>query len=303
MKIADCADKLTATLRGQVRRDELLARHTTWKIGGPADILVIPASVTDIRQAITVCREFNIPWHVLGCGSNLLVRDGGVRGLVIKTAGGLDGCRWQEQGVVAESGVFLPRLAKEAAIRGLTGLEWCAGIPASVGGAVVMNAGVGTVSFADFVQAVDLLDEAGRLAVRQRRDLDFAYRQSSLQREPVLVTAVTLQLEAADPASCLGKIKELLDKRRASQPLEYPTAGSVFKNPPGDFAGRLLEAAGTKGLRSGGAQVSEKHANFIVNLGGARAADVIWLIREMGRRVEEKFQTVLETEIRIIGED
>lgn len=302
MNIEACIQRLTRTVQGETCTDESMARHTTWKIGGPADFLVVPKNREDIIRVINACREYAVPWWVMGSGSNLLVLDEGIRGIVIKTAGGLTDCRWQGNRIEAGSGVFLPRLAKEAAERGLCGLEWCAGIPASVGGALVMNAGVGDSSFSDFVQAVHLVDAAGGVQRRSRQELGFAYRGSALQNEQVIVTSVSLELPQGDRKACAEKIKTLLRKRQDSQPLEYPTAGSVFKNPPGDFAGRLLEKAGTKGLQIGAAQVSLKHANFIVNLGGAKAADVVQLIAEMKARVAEKFQIQLETEIRIVGE-
>ena len=302
MNLNACISLLTRTIQGETSVQEPMARQTTWKIGGPADLLVVPKNSDDIIRVINACREYDVPWWVMGSGSNLLVLDGGIRGVVIKTAGGLTDCRWQGNRIEAGSGVFLPRLAKEAAERGLCGLEWCAGVPASAGGAVVMNAGVGDVSFGDFVQAVNLVDDAGISRRMARQELAFAYRCSVLQNKPLIVTGISLELPQGDRQACAENIKTFLQKRQASQPQQFPTAGSVFKNPAGEYAGRLLEAAGSKGLQIGAAQVSLKHANFIVNLGGAKAADVLQLISEMQARVAEKFQIRLETEIHIIGE-
>lgn len=279
-----------------------MKNHTSWKIGGPADVMVFPQNQDEISIAISLCRENRVPWMVLGNGSNLLVLDGGIRGVVLKTEGVLTGCTWSSHGVKAQAGVMLPYLARGAARRGLSGLEWCAGIPATIGGAVVMNAGVGTDSLGGYVQGVEVVDETGKNFCLKANELQFSYRFSSLQGKSLVVTAVSLGLFPGDRETSESKIKEQILKRRAAQPLEYPSAGSVFKNPVGDYAGRLIEAVGGKGLRQGGAEVSKKHANFIVNLGGASAADVIFLINELKERVRKTFNIELQTEVRIVGE-
>ncbi|MDD2497153.1 MAG: UDP-N-acetylmuramate dehydrogenase, partial [Desulfitobacteriaceae bacterium] len=248
------------------------------------------------------CHEYNIPWLVLGNGSNLLVLDGGIRGVVIKMEGALTGCIWQENGVTVETGVSLPRLVRDAAKRGLTGLEWCAGIPASVGGAIVMNAGVGNDSFGNYVEKIEVVDSTGQVKWREKEELIFNYRFSSQQERQEIITGAVLTLPQGKREECEEKIRDYLKKRRSSQPVEYPTAGSVFKNPPRNYAGRLLEAVGAKGMTVGSAQVSEKHANFIINLGGACAQDVTQLIKELKSRVRQEFRINLETEVRIIGE-
>lgn len=293
---------LQESIKGEIRLFEPMKRHTSWKIGGPADIMVFPRDVKDIEKTIQCCQPFQVPWMVLGSGSNLLVLDGGIRGVVIKTAGSLTASVWTREGVEAESGILLPRLAKEAAQKGFSGIEWCVGIPASLGGAIVMNAGVGEKAFDNYVQGIEVIDEAGNKSFIKRQDLSFDYRHSCLQDKMMVVTKVILTLESDDPKKCEERTRSYILQRRMSQPLEYPTAGSVFKNPPEEYAGRLIEAAGCKGLKSGMAEVSEKHGNFIINRGDALAEDVISLIEDIKIRVHKKFNIDLETEVHIVGE-
>jgi UDP-N-acetylmuramate dehydrogenase len=293
---------LQNSIQGTIKLNEPLKNHTTWKIGGPADVLIVPQNKEDIRRTVLLCHEYSIPWLVLGNGSNLLVLDGGIRGVVIKMEGALTGCIWQENGVAVETGVILPHLAREAAKRGFAGLEWCAGIPASVGGAIVMNAGVGNDSFGNYVEKIEVVDSTGQVKWREKEELIFDYRFSSQQERQEVITGAVLTLPRGKREECEEKIRDYLKKRRSSQPVEYPTAGSVFKNPPRDYAGRLLEAVGAKGMTVGSAQVSEKHANFIINLGGACAQDVTQLIKELKSRVWQEFRINLETEVCIVGE-
>lgn len=294
---------LGETTGGTVKRNEPLSRHTSWKIGGPADVLILPRDESDLKIVLSLCRRFGVPWWVMGNGSNLLVKDGGIRGVVIKMSGYFTDCLIQGDRVEAGSGVFLPHLAHETARQGLSGVEWCAGIPATIGGATVMNAGAGTHAVGDFVQWVRVADSDGHVRLVKKKELSFGYRFSSLQNAGGILTGVCLELSKDDPEECLNRLRSHLEKRRASQPMDYPSAGSVFKNPSGDFAGRLLEAVGLKGMRAGGAQVSDKHANFIINLGGAEAKDVLYLIEKMRNRVEQVFGIYLETEVRIVGEE
>ncbi|MGI6065316.1 MAG: UDP-N-acetylmuramate dehydrogenase [Bacillota bacterium] len=293
---------LQNSIQGTIKLNESMELHTTWKIGGPADVMVIPRDKEDIRRTVLLCHEYKVPWWVLGNGSNLLVLDGGIRGVVMKMEGALTNCIWQENGVEVEAGVKLPRLARDAVQRGLSGLEWSVGIPASVGGAVVMNAGVGNDSFGNYVQKIEVVDTTGQVKWRDKEELTFNYRFSSQQEKQEIITRVVLTLPRGNKEECEEKIKEHLRKRHSSQPLEYPTAGSVFKNPSGNYAGRLLEAVGAKGMTVGSAQVSEKHANFIINLGGACAQDVTQLINELKSRVRQEFQIDLEMEVHILGE-
>jgi len=302
LRLGQLINQLPKILNGEFRLQEPMKFHTSWKIGGPVDVMVFPRDESDICRVIKACGESQVPWWVIGCGSNILVLDGGIRGVVIKTENFLHEIYWTRQGVVAEAGAFLPKLAKEAVRKGWAGLEWSVGIPASVGGAVVMNAGIGSCAIGDFVSQVEVVDETGVLRILQPEELSFRYRYSILQERTWIVSKVFINLKPGNKEILENKIREQIRKRKASQPLELPSAGSVFKNPSGDYAGRLIEAVGAKGFRCGGAEVSGKHANFIVNLGGATARDVLTVIDEVRRRVRESFNIELETEVRVVGE-
>ena len=284
-----------------VREREPLRRHVSFRIGGPADILLIPRSAAELRQAVGYLFGQRLSFVVLGAGSNVLVSDLGIRGVVIKIGKGLDGITYDGARVVAEAGVGLPHLAREAANRGLSGLEFAAGIPGSVGGAVVMNAGAHGHAMQEIVRAVRVITPQGE------RELDppalgYAYRTSVLQREPAVVLEATLQLVASEPAVVRHRTEAWLRQRGETQPIGPPSSGCVFRNPPGDHAGRLIDASGAKGLTLGGARVSEVHANYILNTGEATAADVRGLMDKVSALVMEKFRVRLEPEITLLGE-
>lgn len=301
MNLVQALSLLKGTIKGTIKLNELMKNHTTWRIGGPADIMVFPTNSQDVAITVRICRELNIPWFVLGGGSNLLVQDRGIRGIVIKTAA-LTSCNWLPDGVEAGAGLMLPRLARESIKKGLSGLEWCVGIPASLGGAVTMNAGIGSQSFADTVTQIEIVDEEGRVRILPKEELFFDYRYSIIQQEKWLITKARLKLTPGILTNSENYMRELWEKRLKTQPLELPNAGSVFKNPPGDYAGRMIEAVGAKGLKCGNAEVSEKHANFIVNRGSASAHDVLCLVEEIKRKVAEKFKIELQLEIHVVGE-
>lgn len=295
------AQELAQKIRGRVLCNEPLKEHTTWRIGGPADILVEPASREDLRTVLYFVREKGLPLTVIGNGSNLLVSDSGVRGVVVKIGDRLGAVTVAGQKITAEAGAKLSRVAAVAQEAGLSGLEFTVGIPATIGGAVTMNAGANGAMIGELVETITVMDYEGREKVLNQTELDFGYRYSRLQVLPVIVVEVVLCLTPADPAAIKRRMQEYLQKRRCTQPLEYPSAGSVFKNPPGVAAGRLIELAGAKGLRIGDAMVSEKHANFIVNLGAAKASDVLLLIKKVREMVEEKFGVRLELEVKVLG--
>lgn len=277
----------------------LLGSLATLGIGGPARLLVEPRSPRDLLRALDVLgREEEL--FFLGAGSNVLFPDEGFPGTVLR----LTSQAWavfRGSGVVAGAGFSLARLCQEAVERGLGGLERLAGIPGTLGGAVYMNAGVPGVEIGDLVEEVLLWSPGRGLEWVGRREMEFGYRRSRLQRERLLVLAVRLVLGPRERRELERVMGEVLSRRRAKQPLGFPSAGSVFMNPPGDFAGRLLDLAGVKGLRRGGAEVSSLHANFILNRGGARAEDVLFLMAEMWRRVKERFGVELEPEICLVG--
>ncbi|HEX6130668.1 MAG TPA: UDP-N-acetylmuramate dehydrogenase [Actinomycetota bacterium] len=293
-------EQLAGTLGGRLRALEPLARHTSYRIGGPADLLALPDTAAELAIVVRTCREAGVPLTLLGAGSNLLVGDGGMPGVVVKLGPGFRRVTWRADGVVAGAGALLGKLARAAAARGLAGLEAAEGIPGTVGGAVVMNAGAYGWETGDVLAEVEGVDERGRLRTLARSDFVFHYRRTELP-PGLVVTSATFALGPDDPAAIAARLGAVRDRRVASQPHGASNAGSIFKNPGDDHAGRLIEAVGLKGRRIGRARVSERHANFIVNDGGATAADVQALMSEAQRTVWERSGVWLEPEIRLVG--
>lgn len=288
------------SVRGLLRENESLARHTSWRVGGPADIYFEPADLADLQHFLAQWPSANAV-HWIGLGSNLLVRDGGVRGAVIATSGVLDELeRVDETRVRAGAGVSCAKLARQAVKWGLDGGDFFAGIPGTVGGALAMNAGAFGGETWPHVVNVTTVDRMGALHVRDRKEFTIGYR-SVQGPEGEWFTGALFEFRATGARDREG-IKELLKRRGDTQPIGLPSCGSVFRNPPGDHAARLVEAAGLKGHRIGNAEVSTKHANFIINLGDARAADVEALIDYVQATVQEKFGVRLQPEVRIMGE-
>lgn len=294
------AGKLTHR-RGTLLTDEPMSRHTSWRVGGPADRVYLPADLDDLSEFLaSLPRDESIVW--VGLGSNLLVRDGGVRGTVIMTSGALGGLSVLDDGVVrAEAGVACAKIARFSVQQGLQGGEFLAGIPGTVGGALAMNAGCHGSETWQFVTAVETIDHAGERRIRRPKDFSVAYRKVNGPAGEWFV-AGHFRFRPGQAVEGRGVIKQLLARRGASQPTQLPNAGSVFKNPAGDFAARLIEASGLKGVCEGHACVSEMHANFIVNTGGARAADIEKLIARVQAEVEARQGVRLEIEVRMIGE-
>jgi len=280
-----------------------MVAHTSFQIGGPADLLVCVTTQADLERALDYCAGERVPWMLLGRGTNLLVRDGGVRGVVLTLGGELGTYRFDGNTATAGAGAPLGALARAAGNRGLAGLEFACGIPGSVGGAVVMNAGAYHGQFSDVVASVTVVG-AGQAPCRlDRHELEFGYRWSSLQQGMAVVLEAKCELRPGDPVALGAIMAELDAKRRAKQPVGLPSAGSVFKRPPGHYASHLIEAAGCKGRRRGGAQVSPLHAGFIVNTGNATSQDVLALMAEVQAAVYARSGIMLEPEIKIIGED
>ncbi|MCL6450023.1 MAG: UDP-N-acetylmuramate dehydrogenase [Acetobacteraceae bacterium] len=300
--LSPLAADLRRMVRGEVRVGESLRRHTSLRIGGPADLFFLPRDEADAQTGLDFARRRGWPCYVLGAGTNLLVRDEGVRGLVVKTAPGLSWVRFEGAAVRAGGGFPLARLVRLAADRGLCGAEELAGIPGSVGGAVVMNAGAHGRAIADVLTGARVLFPDGRLEDVGPERLGLRYRGSALVDSGALVVEARLELApGGDPVELRRRIREGLEQRRRSQPPE-PSAGCVFRNPsPERPAGWLIEQAGCKGLREGGALVSATHANFIVNVGAASARDVLTLIERVRRAVSIRFGVDLELEIRVVG--
>ncbi|WP_298138625.1 UDP-N-acetylmuramate dehydrogenase [Acidiferrobacter sp.] len=282
-----------------VRHNEPLSGHTTWRVGGPADLFYVPPTVAALAAFLAAHRDLPLLW--LGLGSNTLARDGGFRGVVIATAGGLSTIGLSDKRVRAEAGVPLAKLARFSAQSGFMGLEFLAGIPGTVGGALAMNAGAGGHEIWEYVVAVETIDRQGRITRRTREDFEVGYRHATSSREEWFVGAF-FNLAPGDTEAGMARIREQLALRNRTQPLHTANAGSVFRNPPGDYAGRLIEAAGLKGLREGGAMVSPRHANFIVNDGTASAADIERLIDRVRSRVREQTGIVLGLEVKIVGD-
>ena len=290
---------VVAGVRGDVRFHAPLRDFTSFRIGGPADALVTPADVDALAMLAGQARKAKCPLFVMG-GTNLLVRDGGIRGIVVSLAK-LKRITHEGDGVVyAEGGVGMPSLIQYAIKRSLAGLEWAAGIPGTVAGCVVMNAGTRLGEMKSVVKAVRLVDPRGDIRDCPASSLTFGYRRTRLPRG--VVVGVWLQLKPAVGERTSRVVKDYLRYRKETQPLTLPNAGCVFRNPKEKPAGRLIEEAGMKGARVGDAQVSGKHANFVVNLGQARAADVITLIKKVGRAVEEQTGVTLQLELKIVGQ-
>ena len=303
-------------LAGRVRANVPLAGLTSFRVGGPADVFVEAEGPADVHVAVSAALRVGAPYHVIGWGTNLLVRDGGIRGLVVRIGPGMADLQWDVGGrsVVAGAGARLRGLAQAAAELGLRGLEFAEGIPGGLGGAVVMNAGAydGEIGpLVDWVEVLDLDvarlmqgDSELRLIRIPAAELGYGYRHSSLQGRPGAVVAARLVLPAVDdPGAIRERMDELAARRRERQPLEWPSAGSFFKRPPGGYAGTLIEGCGLKGYRVGGAEVSPKHANFVVNVGGATAADVVAVAEHVRRTVRDRYGVDLQPEVRIIGEE
>lgn len=298
----EIANKLTAAGIGKVLLNEPLANHTTWRIGGPADLFIIPKDKASLVYAVQLIHRHKIPWIVIGRGSNLLVRDGGIRGAVFKVAEGLSHCEFKGEEVRVGAGYSMIRLTVEAGKHGLTGLEFAGGIPGSVGGAVYMNAGAHGSDLSRILKEAEVLFENGETRVLTNEELKFRYRTSLLQERKGIVLEAVLQLRKGDRKAISAALASYKNRRRLTQPLQLPCAGSVFRNPPGDHAGRLIEAAGLKGYTCGGAQISEIHANFIVNRGGALATDVLTLMEHVRTVVKETFGVDLHPEVLVVGE-
>jgi UDP-N-acetylmuramate dehydrogenase len=297
----DLAEELRATLRGKVLSHEPMVRHTSFKIGGPADLLVIPEDVKDLKAALAFARSKGLPSWVMGSGSNTLVRDGGIRGIVILPNAFQELTRVGNE-VTAGAGARVSRLLAFCSKQGLTGLEILSGVPGTVGGAVWGNAGAWGGSTSDHLARVQVVTDEGEELTLEREAIPFRYRFSGLPKGSVIVQA-TFALAPGDPTAIRQQISRWLVQRNTTQPVEFRSAGSIFKNPPRDYAGRLVEAAGVKGTRIGGAKISEKHGNFFVNLGDARAADVLALVALARERVRATTGVDLELEIRVVGDD
>lgn len=286
----------------KVLTDELMSRHTTFKIGGAADYFLQPTSVMEIAGILKVCKEENVPYFVLGNGSNLLVSDKGYRGVIIQLFRNMNEIEVKGTEIRAAAGALLSGIAAAAKNASLTGFEFAGGIPGTIGGAVVMNAGAYGGEMKDVLKEVTVMTKEGEILTLPAEKLELGYRTSIIKKEEYLVLEAVLTLKEGNQEEIKARMRELTEQRVSKQPLEYPSAGSTFKRPEGYFAGKLIMDSGLRGYRVGGAQVAEKHCGFVINAGNATAADVVQLMNDVSKIVEEKFGVVLEPEVKFLGE-
>lgn len=283
--------------------EEPMAKHTSFRIGGPADVLAQPGNEAELAELLKRAAHHAVPVTLVGNGSNLLVRDKGIRGLVIKLSNLFSSITVAGNVLTFGSGISLAMASKKAASLSLSGLEFAVGIPGTIGGAVYMNAGAYDGEMAKVVTSVQVMDRQGQSSQLKAEELDFSYRHTALQNSGLIVTSVTVSLQPGEAESIKAKMDDFSQRRIAKQPLELPSAGSMFKRPVGYFAGTLIEQTGLKGYTVGGAQVSTKHAGFVVNVGGATAKDVLQLIRDVQDRVLAAQGVQLEPEVLVLGEE
>ncbi|KXZ40463.1 UDP-N-acetylmuramate dehydrogenase [Alkalithermobacter thermoalcaliphilus JW-YL-7 = DSM 7308] len=304
MNINYIYDRLCEILdKEDILLNEPMKNHTSFKVGGPADILVMPREEKQIVDIINLVKQNNIPFFIMGNGSNLLVKDKGIRGVVIKIAENYSDFEIKENVVKAKAGILLSRLAKNILKAELEGFEFASGIPGSLGGAIAMNAGAYGGEMKDVVTSVKLLDTDGNIIELNNEQMEFGYRKSILSYKDFIVLEVTMTLKKGKYEDIKSIIDDITVKRTTKQPLNLPSAGSTFKRPEGYFAAKLIEDAGLKGLTFKDAQVSPKHCGFVVNLGNASANDILHLISIIKKTVKDKFDVLLEEEVKIVGED
>lgn len=282
--------------------DEPMKNHTSFKIGGPVDVMVIPRCIEELVEAINICKKNDIDYYIMGNGTNLLVSDKGIRGVVIKISEGLGNISVEGTTMKAQAGALVTVASKIALKNSLTGLEFASGIPGSIGGAVTMNAGAYGGEMKDIVTKVKCLDEDGNIVEYTGDEMNFRYRGSRIGDENLIVLEAEMELQKGNFEKIEKTMRELTEKRNSKQPLQFPSGGSTFKRPEGYFAGKLIDDSGLRGVRYGDAQISDKHCGFIVNLGNASCKDVLTLIQLVQKVVKDNFDVCLEPEIKIIGE-
>ena len=296
-------EKLSKIVRKeQILEEEPMKKHTTFRIGGPAEYLILPQTTEEIADVIKLCRQEEIPWYIVGNGSNLLVADEGVRGVVIQLLRNFNQIQVEGCQIRMQAGAQNAAVAKRALDASLTGFEFAAGIPGTIGGAVVMNAGAYGGEMKDILKEVTVLDPNGMIRTIPAEELELGYRTSIIARKGYVVLEAVIVLKTGDPKEIKAAMDELKEKRVTKQPLEYPSAGSTFKRPEGYFAGKLIMDAGLRGFSVGGAQISEKYCGFVINKGNATAKDVTELMDETKKIVMEKFGVALEPEVKRLGQ-
>lgn len=287
----------------KIMADEPMKKHTSFKVGGPADVLVRPETEEEIKEVFRYIKRENIPHMIIGNGSNLLVRDGGIRGVVVELADNFSGIEVEGNLINVKSGALLSRIGNAALKNELKGFEFAAGIPGSFGGAVAMNAGAYGGEIKDIVKSVRLMDEDGNIFELENKDMNFSYRRSIVTEKGYTVISAVIELEKGEYDDIKAEMDCLREKRVTKQPLNYASAGSTFKRPEGYFAGKLIQDSGLKGLTLRDAQVSEKHSGFVINRGNATAKDLLDLMYIVKATVNAKFGVMLEEEVKIVGDD
>ena len=297
-------EKLTSVIaKERVYVDEPMSRHTTFRVGGPADFFVIPKAKEEVRDVIRICKEAGMLYYIIGNGSNLLVSDAGYRGVIVQIYKEMNEVKVEGDLVKAQAGALLSGIAAKALGAELSGFEFASGIPGTIGGACVMNAGAYGGEMKDVLESVTVLTGEGKIIELGRNELELGYRTSVIAKKGYIVLGAVLKLERGDGEKIKTYMDELKEKRVTKQPLEYPSAGSTFKRPEGYFAGKLIEDAGLRGFQVGGAQVSEKHCGFVINRDHATAADIMELMRQVQIRVKENSGVDLEPEVKRLGDE
>lgn len=297
-------DKLNNVIgKDSILIDEPMSRHTTFRVGGPADFFVIPKAKEEVRDVIRICKEAGMPYYIIGNGSNLLVSDAGYRGVIVQIYKEMNEVKVEGDLVKAQAGALLSGIAAKALGAELSGFEFASGIPGTIGGACVMNAGAYGGEMKDVLESVTVLTGEGKIIELDRNELELGYRTSVIAKKGYIVLGAALKLERGDGEKIKTYMDELKEKRVTKQPLEYPSAGSTFKRPEGYFAGKLIEDAGLRGFQVGGAQVSEKHCGFVINRDHATAADIMELMRQVQIRVKENSGVDLEPEVKRLGDE
>lgn len=297
-------DKLNNVIaKDSILIDEPMSRHTTFRVGGPADFFVTPKAKEEVRDVIRICKEAGMPYYIIGNGSNLLVSDAGYRGVIVQIYKEMNEVKVEGDLVKAQAGALLSGIAAKALGAELSGFEFASGIPGTIGGACVMNAGAYGGEMKDVLESVTVLTDEGKIIELGRNELELGYRTSVIAKKGYIVLGAVLKLERGDGEKIKTYMDELKEKRVTKQPLEYPSAGSTFKRPEGYFAGKLIEDAGLRGFQVGGAQVSEKHCGFVINRDHATAADIMELMRQVQIRVKENSGVDLEPEVKRLGDE
>ena len=297
-------DKLNNVIaKDSILIDEPMSRHTTFRVGGPADFFVTPKAKEEVRDVIRICKEAGMPYYIIGKGSNLLVSDAGYRGVIVQIYKEMNEVKVEGDLVKAQAGALLSGIAAKALGAELSGFEFASGIPGTIGGACVMNAGAYGGEMKDVLEFVTVLTGEGKIIELGRNELELGYRTSVIAKKGYIVLGAVLKLERGDGEKIKTYMDELKEKRVTKQPLEYPSAGSTFKRPEGYFAGKLIEDAGLRGFQVGGAQVSEKHCGFVINRDHATAADIMELMRQVQIRVKENSGVDLEPEVKRLGDE